>query len=135
MVTTGGLPTTVFIHVRRGDYVKFSDIHYLQEDDYYKNALQHFNIPATQFLIFSDDISYCKTRDVFNSLPNKEFIDNPNELEVLAKMASCKGGAICANSTFSWWGAILSSSSKIIVPNHWGKDEPKFLIPDNWTKI
>ena len=140
-IIISGLPqilpslTTVFIHVRRGDYVEKSDYHYLQDDLYYENALQHFNTQATRFLIFSDDIVYCKTRDVFNKLPNKEFIDNPNEIEVLAQMTSCKGGAICANSTFSWWGAILASPAKVIVPSRWGKDQPQFLIPDNWIQI
>jgi hypothetical protein len=129
--------STVFLHVRRGDYVTKSDIHYLQDDTYYETALQHFNIHTTRFLIVSDDIPSCKARDIFNRLPNKEFIENENELEVLAYMATCKGGAICANSTFSWWGAILASPKTVIAPapHRWGKDIPHSLLPDNWIQI
>jgi hypothetical protein len=125
----------VFIHVRRGDYVAKSDFHFLQDDEYYIKALQHFDIQNIKFLIFSDDIEYCINRSIFTSLPNREFITNLNELEVLAHMASCKGGAICANSTFSWWGAVLGDSHKIIIPSRWSKDEPECLIPDKWIKI
>ena len=128
----------VFIHVRRGDYVQLSDHHYLQGESYYKNALQHF--PAnTNYLIFSDDIEFCKSCGFFDTATNKTFIDEPDEIEALAIMAkTCHGGAICANSTFSYWGAILGpyyhggKNTRVIVPSKWCKDPPEFLFPEDW---
>ena len=33
-------------------------------------------------------------------------------------MAGCRGG-ICANSSFSWWGAWLSSREIVTMPHQW----------------
>jgi hypothetical protein len=128
----------VFIHVRRGDYVGLSDYHYLQDESYYKNALQHFP-DNTSYLIFSDDIEFCKSCGFFDNITNKTFIDEPDEIEALAIMAkTCYGGGICANSTFSYWGAILGpyyhgdEKTRIIVPSKWCKDPADFLFPESW---
>jgi len=128
---------TVFIHVRRGDYLKSPDYHYILDDTYYQKALQHFDTTTTNFLIFSDDIPNCQEREIFKVLPNKEFINEPDELKALAMMTSCKGGSIIANSTFSYWGAALSGAPKVFAPrgNRWSVDNPQFLFPDSWNII
>lgn len=49
---------TVSLHVRRGDYLLFSDIHPFIGLDYINNALSFFN--DCLILVFSDDIMWCK---------------------------------------------------------------------------
>lgn len=150
-IVRSGLPSieetrshSVLIHVRRGDYVGLPDYHYLQPEAYYKEALQHFH--STQhFFIFSDDIEYCKTLPVFNNLNHKTFVDAQDELVALSMMANlCTAGAICANSTFSYWGAMLGthyrnlstgSDYPIIIPSNWCKDEPVCLFPESWKVV
>jgi hypothetical protein len=34
-------------------------------------------------------------------------------------MKECKAGAICANSSYSWWGAYLNTERCITMPSKW----------------
>ena len=48
---------------------------------------------------------------------------------------------ITANSSFSWWGAWLADSKKVICPSQWfgpplsEQNDTKDLVPDRWMKI
>jgi len=128
---------SIFLHVRRGDYVKFQDIHYLQTEDYYSLALSHFNSDQKVY-IFSDDLEFCETLTILNNIPNKHFVRETDELIALALMVKCAGGSICANSTFSYWGAIMGSyynGNKVIVPSRWCSYSPTNLFPEEWIII
>ena len=50
----------VSLHVRRTDYVNQPNHHPLCTSDYYKEAVNQFDISNTIFVIFSDDIQWCK---------------------------------------------------------------------------
>jgi hypothetical protein len=56
-------------------------------------------------------------------------------------MSLCKGGAICANSSFSWWGAFLGSYSErnpVIIPKRWIKNnssDPIDMFPSEWIQL
>lgn len=130
-------PNTAGVHVRRGDYVGLSDIHTLQScDSYYNEAMRLVSRPGVHFLVFSDDIPWCKTQPCFKDC---DFYDNPNELETLATMASCKAGFVCANSTFSWWGAFLgahAAGARVIVPKNWISGHTVVdLFPSEWIVV
>jgi hypothetical protein len=130
---------TVFLHIRRGDYVEKSKIHYLQSAQYYYAAYKHLNkilraLPPN-VLVFSDDIEWCKKQDWIQKIPNVSFYENEDELETLAEMASCGGGAIIANSTFSWWGAILSKTKYVYYPSKWIAMPIENLFPKHWVCI
>ena len=125
-----------FLHVRRGDYVeKYSGHFYTDHNLYYEAALEQLQLSSsTRLLIFSDDIEYCKGLELFKNR-NAIFIDEPDEIVSLALMSLCEKGAICANSTFSYWGAMLGThqaGNKVIVPKNWCKDPPVCLFPDSW---
>jgi hypothetical protein len=125
-----------FLHVRRGDYVeKYSDHFYTDHNSYYEAALEQLQLSSSTLLfIFSDDIEYCKGLELFKNR-NAIFIDEPDEIVSLALMSLCEKGAICANSTFSYWGAMLGThqaGNKVIVPKNWCKDPPVCLFPDSW---
>ena len=131
---------SAFLHVRRGDYLKYSDIHYIQPISYYEKALQRLMSmkQVHQILVFSDDIEWVQSQDFFKN-PLMKIMNLEDELDTLACMSLCKGGAICANSTFSWWGAFLGSygeRSPVFVPGHWiGNEQPVKLFPDEWIVI
>ena len=119
----------VAIHIRRGDYVNNPFYVDLMETDYYERAMAMF--PDDEFLVFSDDIEWCKNKRTFS---NCEFAENNTEIEDLNLMAGCKG-VIMANSSFSWWGAFLSNG-KVIAPKQYysdGVERTKLL--EKWIKI
>lgn len=117
-----------FIHVRRGDYITYSHLFGGVGENYYKKAMTYF--PDTHFIVLSDDIPWCK-KQAF--LAGCEIIDEPDELKALKIMGSCEG-AIIANSTFSWWGAMLNSK-KVVYPSKWFSDVKPDLFPETWICV
>ncbi len=102
------------IHVRRGDYVGHRRFAELAAGDYYERAMALMG-PRAAFLVFSDDIAWC--RDRFRG-PRFVFVDEGDNIEQLFLMTRCDSHII-ANSTFSWWGAWLSGRTRIIAPKLW----------------
>jgi hypothetical protein len=109
-----------FIHVRRGDYVKHP-LYSINYDKYFASAISYVlgQDPDAYFFVVSDDIEYCKTYSVLEGI-NKEFM-TLHDIETLYFMSYCKKGAICSNSTFSWWGSYLNENPDKIVtfPSKW----------------
>jgi len=105
------------LHVRRGDYLIHKEIFLNLNNDYYTKAIQYFDKNCV-YLIFSDDITWCKEN--FDYIDKKVFIENLSNYEDLFLMSKCDNHII-ANSSFSWWGAWLNNKDdKIIVaPKPW----------------
>jgi hypothetical protein len=134
------LDGAAFLHIRRGDYVDIPHIHYNQPLSYYEKALRFLPNSVKQILIFSDDIEWVKQQPLFQDSSTFQFVPADfDEIQSLALMSLCTEGAICANSTFSWWGAFLGAHAKrspVVVPSRWISDPPIVsLFPENWTVI
>lgn len=129
----------VSIHIRRGDYLKAPNYAGLCGIEYYERAISFIKskINPSKFLIFSDDISWCKKNipNLLGDIPY-EFVDwNKGEdspLDMLL-MSNCNHNII-ANSSFSWWSACLNSHANKIIcaPKKWTntKVNCKFQMPD-----
>ena len=109
---------TCCVHIRRGDYVNHP-FHYVCDVDYYNRAIEHVKqiTNIDRFLIFSDDINWCKENfksDIFY------FVEGNKDAEDLFVMSLCNNHII-SNSSFSWWGSWLCENEKkiIIAPNRW----------------
>lgn len=112
------LTNTCSIHIRRGDYLMYPHHHPVQTMNYYMKAIKLLPKDSV-FLIFSDDIMWCKEN--FPNIPEKFiFIDNQSDYEDLMLMTLCKNNIIC-NSTFSWWSAWLNlhEDKIVIAPSKW----------------
>ena len=122
----------IFIHVRRGDYVHLSHCHYNLTMFYYISALTKYDVDKTHFVIFSDDLEFC--RENLDFLNYKSFIDLDDYLSLF--LMSKMDGAIIANSTFSWWGAYLlelkNKDAVIVQPSRWFTNGP--LLPNDRLK-
>jgi hypothetical protein len=125
------------IHVRRGDYLRYPDHHPTQPMQYYMSAID--KIPVKKFIIFSDDISWCRQHFTGNEFT----INETNSVAAdFIKMVSC-GHYIIANSSFSWWPAWINNrKDKVVVaPSNWFGSKLKEsnpitdLIPPEWIII
>lgn len=124
------------IHVRRGDYLKYPDHHPQQNLNYYKNAMQQMGNRI--FLLFSDDIDWCKEQEVFSECVLFRGLDDWFSLAV---MTDCDD-FIIANSSYSWWGAWLGSNptKKVIAPKTWfgpayASWNTKDIYCEGWIKL
>ena len=61
------------LHVRRGDYLKSNGFHPTQSIEYYKQSVSTIG-EDVNYLIFSDDIEWCKQNLDF--ITNKTYINN-----------------------------------------------------------
>lgn len=127
---------TVFLHVRRGDYLTLRH-HYVYLDKYYSTALSKFS-HKTPIMVFSNDMEWCK-RELSKKYPTVEIWiwapTNLSDIETLSLMTQCKRGAICANSSFSWLGAYLGArkeSNPCYFPSQWFGDKRKTTIYPSW---
>ena len=124
-----------FLHIRRGDYLQYSNIHPLAPSSYYEDALSRVNAPC---LIVSDDPTWVKEQS-WSKRDGLTIVEGYNELETMALMTICEAGAICANSSFSWWGAFLGAyrtGAPVFVPSCWILTEKVVcLFPEEWIVI
>jgi hypothetical protein len=115
----------IAIHIRRGDYVKFANIHLVCTSFYYEKAIAYIQskVENPVFYVFSEDIEWCKENV---KVPEPCFymdgLDKPSSHD-MQLMSLCKHNVI-SNSSYSWWAAWLNQNAdKIIVaPDRWFAD-------------
>ncbi len=149
---------TISVHYRMGDYFNLQIYHPVKTPIYYINAFKTLISKGVD--IYDHDILYfCEENDyetvnnynleINNALKEltgkdlryKKVSDNISDWEQLLIMTSAKH-YIIGNSTFSWFGAYLSSSNEPVVcyPETWFGPHyedtiTKDLFPDSWIKI
>src|ERR1035437_1583160 len=110
------------ISFRRGeDYYRANELKIL-DMQFYKSAMSKFD-DDTLYVIFSDNLDWCKEHLFF--IKNKVFVGNGDNVLDMHLMSYFKNNII-ANSTFSWWGAWLGRTDKIVYmpnpSNNWFSD-------------
>jgi hypothetical protein len=132
---------SIAIHVRKTDYTTFGGTRDISVSlEYYQKAfsqIKGFNEKEKVFV--TDDISWVKQN--FSNLNKSHFISDTeiNDFQILMNCPIC----IIANSTFSWWAAMLNEQPNKIVfaPKYWMGYHEKKEIPEqilnklNWKII
>jgi len=131
---------SVSVHIRRKDYLTVADgKRYMGicTKEYYSSAFDYIQrrIDNPVFYIFSDDAEYARAHF---TQPNMRIVDwntGENSMYDMELMCHCKHN-ICANSTFSIWGARLNrhADKLMIRPLHhdnYEKASPE-EIHENW---
>lgn len=120
---------TVALHIRRSDYLNLQNIHPVQTIEYYEKAKKILEEKLgfkPIYLYFSDDKIW--VREKFSLEAKDQIIECENDYEEFALLQKCDH-YIIANSSFSWWGSMLSSKNPnkiIIAPEKWfGPDGPQ----------
>ena len=122
--------TTCAIHVRRGDYLDEWRPNFAQDTTYFQNAINLIG-EVDKYIIFSDDIEWCKENFLMG---NVIFIENEKDYIEIFLQSKCTHNII-SNSSFSWWGAYLNQNlnRKIVAPKKWFNDNMKNdIVPDYW---
>lgn len=141
IVDSMGQEQSVSVHVRRGDYLA-NTLYATCTLDYYRRAIDYLHARHShlKLYIFSDDPDWVQT-NLNANLPltfvtNNQGIDDYKDLILMSR---CKHHII-ANSSFSWWGAWLSTDPTgiVIAPNAWytkASMNTGDLVPENWIQL
>ena len=131
----------IAIHIRRGDFLIGSNAHIFNkiEIPHYLRGLSILSekIQIQKVYIFSDDFKAI-AEDIKIISQNYEVVLVEGQ-SVLADFALLQRftNFVIGNSTFAWWGAMLSKASNVIVPKNPWKIEMDNMspYPDNWIVI
>lgn len=149
--------TTISMHFRLGDYKQKRYYHPVMKYEYYESSLRHILSKLTidsdtkiRILYFCEAednvfVSNMRIRPLQSVFPNVEFMKVDDQIADWKQLLIMSNSQhfIMANSTFSWWGAYLSSSVEKMVcyPSKWFGEyyEHNYkcddLMPDSWMKI
>ena len=111
---------SVSVHVRRGDYLKQENSQMFGNictDAYYDKALSVMKskVPDAHFYLFSDDTAYVKEKYRGEEYTVVDVNHGADSFYDMWLMSRCRHN-ICANSTFSFWGARLNDhEDKIMI--------------------
>ncbi len=102
----------VSIHIRRKDYLTVADgRRYMGicTEQYYNSAIKYVSerVDNPVFYIFSDDPAYVRAHYVQDNMRIVDWNSGRESLHDMELMSHCRHN-ICANSTFSIWGARLN---------------------------
>lgn len=118
---------SVAVHIRRGDYVSvsaFSNTLGVLSADYYHQAMDvlRARLGPVRFFVFSNDPAWVRDHILPQAL-DAEQVDlgkDGRDITEMGLMTACDHFVV-ANSTFSWWPAMLAPGKDkvVIAPDPW----------------
>jgi hypothetical protein len=129
----------LFIHMRRGDYLKYRDIYGVISE----NDLIRIGNIAAQGLSLERVYLASEDREAANRVQGSLEIENgvselvssqAKGVDLLKLMVNAKA-LVLANSSLSWWGAFLNQKNSVVYyPNPWFQslDFPDFIL-ESWV--
>lgn len=111
---------SVSMHIRRGDYLDDANkplFGNICKDTYYAKAISYMKerFGEVRFYLFSDDTAYVREHYQGEEYQVVDWNQGKNSFYDILLMSRCRHN-ICANSTFSFWGARLNAhEDKVMV--------------------
>jgi hypothetical protein len=130
----------VVVHVRRGDYIQPDKVayHVVTTPTYFEKAcsLMKERNPASRFLVFSEDLEWCRAQPYFT---DAIFVDEADECIALHLMSHYRQ-YIISNSSFSWWSVWLNKPAEVVyAPDRWfgprGHQDIQDIYEPSWIRI
>lgn len=130
-------PDSVAIHMRRGDYLNLKDSFGVLSNDYYLSALKIIkkDRDISKVVIFSNDREAANVLRAAIGPSATLFSDESSTSDAATLIALSEFNYIVtANSSFSWWAAMLNKKKVVVYPEPWFKSlvPPNDLIPAEW---
>ncbi len=122
---------SVSIHVRRGDYLDAKNLEMFGNictEEYYAGAIRQIKqiFPKAHFYLFTDDEEYAREKYTSEEYTLVYWNKGKDSFYDIWLMSKCKHN-ICANSTFSFWGARLNTNpDKVMIRPSIHKNSQKF---------
>lgn len=126
------LASMTAVHVRRANNLSLPDHHPVPPLSYFEEAIERTG-DDSNLIVFTDDKQWVKEQDIFSSALVAEGVPSNVDVMELTKyaprslpeaafdlltMTFCNK-VIISNSSFSWWGALLSQSPEVYYPSRW----------------
>lgn len=131
---------SVSLHVRRGDYQSPENMKLFGNfcnEKYYHDAVEIIKgkLVNPVFFVFSDDMGWVKGNI---KLENSFYVDINSGSDSwidMYLMSRCRNNII-ANSTFSYWAAMLKDEDGIVLyPKKWYYWDNPDIFPDDWLPV
>lgn len=130
----------VALHVRRGDYMSKENFELFGkfcDEAYYRNAIDIIEktVENPVFFVFSDDMQWIRENI---RIVNAVYVDinkGADSWKDMYLMSRCRH-FIIANSTFSYWAAMLGENTGTVVyPRKWYYWDNPDIFPEWWTAV
>ena len=131
---------SVSVHIRRGDYldpIRIKQFGQSCPEEYYRKSIDYFkqkyNNPV--FVFFSDDMDWVKKNLKLEGAIYVDWNNGNKSSWDMRLMSNCKS-SIIANSTFSYWGAMLGKEKEYVIkPLRWIGNEIPDIFPNHWISF
>ena len=131
----------IVLHVRLGDYVNEPGIGLISSNYYHESIRlirEHF--PTSWIWVFSNDLDGAKKLlGNIEDLRMRFVLDDWNSSAVTLEVMRFGHAFIIANSTFSYWAAMLNhnQTNLVVAPTPWflGQPSPEQIIPPEWIRV
>ncbi len=140
------MDNTIGLHFRIGDYMKapFNTVYHIMAATYYINAVKHLldKDSYTNIRIFCEPQDWAThvapvADQLKQTYPSLEVVRSScdTDWEDFYHMAHC-GAIVIANSSFSYWSALLGNPHHVVRPTVWWTPEfqanpPKHIVADS----
>ena len=130
---------SVSIHLRRGDYLIAENQELfggICTENYYEQALTYMKekVEDARFFVFSDDPDYAREKYSGEEYTIVDINHGKDSFFDIHLMSCCKYH-ICANSTFSFWGARLNPDSQKIMVRPLKQKNCDWYVPEKMKKL